>query len=87
MVERKCGYAPGTWDGFRANMSDGVFTCTNGRRVDDPEMRAMLQAAAPRIERRVREIMARPVIAAAINRVAREATDRAMRQLRARRGD
>ncbi len=87
LVERKCGYAPGQWDGFDVNISNGVLTCSNGRRVDDPEMRAMLHDAAPRIGRRVREVMARPAVTAAIGRVAREATDRALREVRARHAD
>jgi len=87
LIERKCGYAAGQWDGFQANMSDGVFLCSNGRRVDDPEMRAMLRAAEPRIERRVEAVMADPAIEAAIGRVAQEATAEAMRELRARRAD
>lgn len=87
LIERKCGYAPGQWDGFEANISNGVFTCGNGRRVDDPEMRAMLREAGPRIGARVREIMARPAVTAAIDRVARLATERALRQVRARHAD
>ena len=86
MIERKCGYAPGQWDGFDANISNGVFHCRNGRRVDDPELRAMLHAASPRISRRVEAVMANPEIAAAIDRIAREATERALRQVRAHRG-
>jgi len=87
LVERKCGYAPGSWDGFQANMSNGVFTCSNGRRVDDPELRAMFRAAGPRIERRVEAVMARPVVTAAIERVAAEASAQALRELRAARRD
>jgi hypothetical protein len=83
LIERKCGYAPGQWDGFQLNISDHALTCTNGRRVDDPEVRAMLRAAEPRIERRVNEVMARPSVRAAIGRVAEEATAQAMRELRA----
>jgi hypothetical protein len=84
LIERKCGYAPGQYDGFQANISNGVFTCGNGRRVDDAEMRDMLRTAEPRISRRVRAVMARPAVTAAIDRVARLATERAMRQVRAR---
>jgi hypothetical protein len=87
LVERKCGYAAGQWDGFDANISNGVFHCTNGRRVDDPELRAMLHAASPRIGRRVREVMARPAVNGAIDRVARDATERALREVRARHAD
>jgi hypothetical protein len=87
LIERKCGYAPGQWDGYRMETRNGVFICTNGRRVDDPEMRAMLHAAQPRIAARVRTVMASPVIRAAMNDVTREATERAMRRLRERQGD
>ncbi len=87
LIERKCGYAPGQYDGFEANISNGVFTCGNGRRVDDPEMRAMLDTARPRIQARVRTVMASPTVTAAISRVAREATERALARVRARRGD
>ena len=87
LIERDCGYARGQWDGFDVNISNGVFTCSNGRRVDDPEMRAMLEAARPRIARRVREVMRRPTVTAAISRVARVATERALREVRARRAD
>ena len=83
LIERKCGYAPGHWDGFQLNITNHVLVCTNGRRVDDAEVRAMLRVAEPRIERRVTEVMARPEVSAAINRVAEAATERAMRQVRA----
>ena len=87
LIERKCGYAPGQYDGFQANISNGVFTCSNGRRVDDPEMRAMLSTAQPRIARRVNAVMRRPEVTAAIDLVAAQATERALRRVRARRGD
>lgn len=87
LIERKCGYAPGAWDGFQLNITNHVLICTNGRRVDDPEIRAMLRTAEPRIERRVNEVMARPAVQAAISRVAEVATAQAMRELRARRDD
>lgn len=79
LVERKCGYASGQYDGDQANISNGVFTCSNGRRVDDPEMRAMLRGASPRIRARVRAVMARPAVRTAINGVASMAADRALR--------
>jgi hypothetical protein len=85
VIVRKCGYAPGEWDGFEANLSDGAFTCRNGRVVDDPEVRAVLKAAAPRIEARVEAVMARADVAAAISRVAQAAADQAMREMAASR--
>ena len=80
-INRACGYAPGTWDGFELNMHDGVLHCTNGRDVDDPQVRRVMREATPRIGRRVGEVMARPDVREAIDRVAAEATDRAMREL------
>lgn len=84
LIEWKCGYAPGEWDGFEANLSDGTFICRDGRKVDDPEMRAVLRAAGPRIEARVEAVMARADVTAAIARVAEAATAEALRKLEAR---
>ncbi|HEU0098261.1 MAG TPA: hypothetical protein VFQ67_05730 [Allosphingosinicella sp.] len=83
VIERKCGYAPGEWDGFEANLSNGRFTCRNGRVVaDDPEMRAVLRAAEPRIRARVEAVMARADVTAAIERVARVAAAEALGESR-----
>ena len=81
MVIAKCGYKPGKWDGFDVNMSNGVFHCTNGRIVSDPEMKAIMAAVAPRIERRVGAVMASREVRSAIDRVAAEATAAAMQRL------
>jgi hypothetical protein len=81
LVERKCGYTAGSWDGNDFSMNNGVLTCTNGRRVDDPEVRAMMARAAPRISRRVEAAMARPDVRAAIEAVAREASEEALSRL------
>ena len=83
LVERKCGYAPGSWDGNNFSMNNGVLHCSNGRKVDDPEVRAMMEVAAPRIAARVRKAMAQPEVKAAIDVVAREAAAEAMRELAA----
>ncbi len=85
LIERKCGYAPGEWDGFEANLSDGTFVCRDGRVVDDPEIRAVLRAAGPRIEARVVAVMARADVTAAIARVAEAAAAKALREVEARR--
>lgn len=85
VIEAKCGYKPGEWDGFEANLSRGTFTCANGRVVDDPEMRAVLRAAEPRIKARVETVMARADVKAAISRVASAAAAEAMRELDRRR--
>jgi hypothetical protein len=86
VIERKCGYKPGEWDGFEANLSRGTFVCSNGRVVEDPEMRSVLRAAEPRIRARVEAVMARADVAAAISRVAEAAAAQAMREVKARRG-
>ncbi|HEX8241483.1 MAG TPA: hypothetical protein VF574_17235 [Allosphingosinicella sp.] len=85
VIERKCGYAPGEWDGFEANLSNGVFTCRDGRRIDDPEVRAVLKAAAPRIEARVEAVMKRADVASAIARVAEVAAAEALAEVGSRR--
>jgi len=73
LVEAKCGYAPGSWDGFEANTDARDFICRGGRRIDDPEMRAMLAVAQPRIEHRVRAAMQREDVQGAIRAVAEQA--------------
>jgi len=80
-IEAMCGYRPGEWDGFEMNDTNGVFHCTNGRSVDSPEMRAILEAAAPRIEARVRGVMESAEIKAAIAKVAADARARALAAL------
>jgi hypothetical protein len=80
-IERKCGYAPGSWDGYEASMIGDAFHCTNGRRLRDPETRAILAAARPRIEARVERVMASPEVRAAIEAVATAAAAEAMRDL------
>jgi hypothetical protein len=87
VIERKCGYAPGEWDGFEANLSNGAFTCRNGRVVrDDAEMTALLRSAEPRIRARVDSVMKRADVAAAISLVASAAAAEAIREVEARRG-
>jgi hypothetical protein len=74
VIERACGYPAGSWDGFEANMSDGEFVCSNGRRTRSPEVQAVMESAGPRIGRRVSDAMARADIQGEIDRIAREAT-------------
>jgi len=80
-IEAMCGYRPGEWDGFEMDDRNGVFHCTNGRTVDSPEMRAILEAAAPRIRARVGAVMASAEVKAAIARVASDATARALAEV------
>lgn len=79
VIERACGYAPGSWDGFEVNINNGALICTNGRRAEGPEIRAVLTAAEPRIEARVERMMASAEVREAIARVAEEAAAEAVR--------
>ena len=81
VIERACGYGPGEWDGFDFSASNHVLTCTNGRRVDSPEVRAVLDAAGPRIGERVNRIMNSAEVRRAIDRIVEEATADAMRDV------
>jgi hypothetical protein len=85
VVERKCGYAAGSWDGFEINIRDGALVCRDGRRVDDAEMRALLAVAEPRIEARVGAAMEREDVRGAIAAVAEEAGREAERAVAASR--
>ena len=85
VIIRKCGYGPGEWDGFEARLTGGKFHCANGRVVDDAEMRELIGSAEPRIKARVRRVMARSDVRAAISRVARAAATEAVRAVEARR--
>jgi hypothetical protein len=83
VIERKCGYEAGSWDGIELSMVGNVFRCTNGRQLDDPEVRTIVRRAEPAIEKRVSEVMARPEIAAEIDRIANDATHKALAALEA----
>ena len=78
VIERACGYAPGTWNGFQVNMVGGVLLCTNGRRVSSPQVRAVMAAASPRIDAHIDAVMDRPEIVAAMRQVEREAEAKAL---------
>jgi hypothetical protein len=82
LIERKCGYARGSRASQSVNMSDGVLVCENGRRIDDPEVRAMTSVAGPRIAKRVHAVMESPAVRNAISMVADGAVQRALESLR-----
>lgn len=82
LIQRKCGYAPGSRDGESITMNDGVLICANGRRVDDPEVRAMMEVAGPRISRRVKAVMDSPGVRNAISAIADGAVQRALESVR-----
>jgi hypothetical protein len=82
LIARKCGYAPGSRDGESLTMSDGILVCANGRRIDDPEVRAMVAVAGPRISRRVQAVMNSPGVKNALSLLADGAVQRALESLR-----
>ncbi|HZF94629.1 MAG TPA: hypothetical protein VEZ20_07105 [Allosphingosinicella sp.] len=82
VIERACGYEAGSYDGFTANMTDGTFICSNGRRVDTPEIRAVMATAGPRISARVRRTLGSPEFSEAVAEIARTASEQAVRAVR-----
>jgi hypothetical protein len=82
LIERKCGYAPGTRNSDSITINDGILICENGRRVDDPEVRAMMATVGPRISRRVQAVMNSQSVRNAISAVADGAVQRALESLR-----
>ncbi len=74
VIERACGYAPGSWDGYESNMHGRTFVCSNGRRVDSAEVRRVMEVAGPRIAARVSAAMSGAEVRAAMEEVTREAT-------------
>jgi|GEM_PF-3505484 len=81
LIARKCGYAAEIRGSDSITMSDGILICANGRRVDDPEVRAMVAAAGPRISRRVQAVMDSPGVRNALSLVADGAVQRALEAL------
>jgi len=89
LIDRKCGYVGEEAGRDTVSMSDGVLICSNGRRVDDPEVRAMVEVAGERISRRVHAVMDSPAVRNAIAAVSDEAVREALdglREARPRRG-
>lgn len=84
VIARACGYAPDEWDGFEISMNDDVLICANGRRIDNPEVRHVLRAAAPRISARVQRVMASPEVRGRIARITERATAAALRAVELR---
>jgi hypothetical protein len=82
VIVRKCGYAPGEWDGFEVRLTGGKLHCANGRVVEDEETRGLIRSAEPRINARVRQVMARADVRSAISRVAEAAAAEAMEEMR-----
>lgn len=82
LIARKCGYSAAEAESDSISMNDGVLICSNGRRVDDPETRAMMRVAGERISRRVNAVMESPAVRNAIAAVSDEAVREALEGLR-----
>lgn len=57
LIRRKCGNGRAGNDSIIIN--DGVLHCADGRRIDDPEVRAMMAVAGPRIRRSVEALVSK----------------------------
>lgn len=80
LVRRKCGYGTRDWDGSRFDAQEGVLICSNGRQVDDPEVRAVMARVGVRVRTRVRAAMERPEVRAAMSGEVRQRVRERMRR-------
>ena len=84
VVAARCGYGA-EWNGRNVVMNDGVLICSNGRRVNDPEVRAITARVGERVRVRVREAIDQAQVARTISRRAREQVRERMRHLHVQR--
>jgi hypothetical protein len=67
LIRERCGYAEGEWDGRSLMSRGGELVCGNGRRVDDPEVRAAVERIGERARARVDAVMNRPEVRRALS--------------------
>jgi hypothetical protein len=67
LIRERCGYLKGRWDGRSVMSRGGVLHCADGRQVDDPEVRAIVERIGERARARVQEVMSRPDIRRAMS--------------------
>lgn len=67
LIQDKCGYGESEWSGRNIMMRQGVLHCANGRQVDDPEVRAVVEAIGERARARVEAVMNRPEVRRAMS--------------------
>lgn len=82
LIRAKCGYRAGEWDGDSIQIDEDGLRCANGRRVNDPQVRAMGKAIGKRVSVYVGKVMKRPDIQAAISGEAQRASEAAMHRFR-----
>jgi len=75
-IRAKCG---GGEEGDSITSRDGVLICKNGRRVDDPEVRAIVARVGDRAAAHVASVMARPQVRQALSGEALRAARAALR--------
>jgi hypothetical protein len=80
LITARCGYGS-DWNGRSIRFEDGALVCSDGTRVDDPEVRAMTARAGERIRGRVREALNSARLARATSRRAHEQVHQRMRRL------
>lgn len=73
VIERACGFAPGSWDGYDADIREEGFVCSNGRWADTEEARAVMAVAGPRVSARLSAAINRPEVRAAMDEVTQSA--------------
>ena len=83
-IAARCGYGA-EWNGRNVVMNDGVLICSDGRRVDDPEVRAITTRVSERVTLRVREALDSAGVARTMSRRTREEVRERMRHLRVQR--
>jgi hypothetical protein len=81
LIREKCGYRGGEWKDESIHVHNGVLHCSNGRQVDDPEVRAMMKRVGERARAHVERVMRRPEIKAAISGEASARAREAVRRM------
>jgi hypothetical protein len=82
-IRTRCGYGPGA--AIRDLRIEGdVMTCGNGRRVRDPQVRAMARDVTRRAQARARAVMADPEVRDALASATSGAAHRALADAEAR---
>lgn len=81
LIAAKCGYAA-DWNGDNISINNGVLKCANGKKVDDPEVRAMSKAISARAEKYVEGIMSDPAVKRAMDGTIERETKAALEKAR-----
>lgn len=77
-IRAKCGGGEG---GDSITSRDGILICKNGRRIDDPEVRAIVTRVGDRAAAHVASVMAKPEVRQALSGEALRAARAALRDV------